>query len=72
MLRQVMAAFAMIGKPVLTTGEVLSFAYADLELLGRRPRPWHYKHVRDVCRQMCWRVGRGNGRGRRPSVKRSR
>jgi hypothetical protein len=42
--RQVRAAFAMIGKPVLTTSEVLSLAYGHLELLGERPQRWHYEH----------------------------
>jgi hypothetical protein len=43
-----MAAFALIGKPVLTTSEVLSFTHAHFELLSSEhfgQLAWQFKRV---------------------------
>jgi hypothetical protein len=60
--KQVVWAFAITGRSVMTTGELLNWTHAPL------PRAWtksmhHYGDVRRACARVAVRVGRGCGKG---------
>jgi hypothetical protein len=58
--KAVRRAFAATGKAVLSTKELLPWAFARAQGTGHNKR----RSIRRVCERYCERVGRGSGPGK--------